>query len=163
MTYINFPDPFAKFDKFFVGADTVAAKYADLVEQSTKAIANYPPYNIKKIADNKYVIELAVAGFVKQDIELTLDEGKLIINGKMETVDQLIEDGINQTYLHKGISDRAFTRQFTLADNVEVKGANLLNGMLKVWLESVIPDHKKPKKIDIDDTDSRNQHLEDIM
>ena len=53
MTYINFPDPFAKFDKFFVGADTVAAKYADLVEQSTKAITNYPPYNIKKIADNK--------------------------------------------------------------------------------------------------------------
>ena len=71
----------------------------------------------------------------------------------METLDDLTRDGINQTYLWKGISDRAFSRQFTLADNVEIKTVNLFNGMLKIWLEAIIPEFKKPKTIPINETD----------
>ena len=115
-----------------------------------KAIPSYPPYNIKKVSENKYVIELAVAGFGKQDLEMELNEGVLSIKGRT-SLDTLTKDGVDQTYLYKGIADRAFTRQFTLADTVEIKNAELINGMLKVWLENIIPEHKKPKKIDIED------------
>jgi molecular chaperone IbpA len=149
MSYIKFGDPFVDFEKFLVGKDQVAEQYARMVKQASEAVKNYPPYNIKKVDDNKYVIEMAVAGFGKQDIELTLEDGTLTINGKLETVDQLTADGIKQTFLHKGIADRGFTRKFTLADNVEVRNADLFNGMLKVWLEAIIPESKKPKKIPV--------------
>ena len=144
---------FAKFDKFFVGADQLHKKLTDMTTQTVELASKYPPYNIKKVTDNKYVIEMAVAGFGKQDIELTLEDNKLIVNGKLETLDDLTRDGINQTYLWKGISDRAFSRQFTLADNVEIKTVNLFNGMLKIWLEAIIPEFKKPKTIPINETD----------
>lgn len=144
---------FAKFDKFFVGADQLHKKLTDMTTQTVELASKYPPYNIKKVTDNKYVIEMAVAGFGKQDIELTLEDNKLIVNGKLETLDDLTRDGINQTYLWKGISDRAFSRQFTLADNVEIKTVNLFNGMLKIWLEAIIPESKKPKTIPINETD----------
>jgi molecular chaperone IbpA len=143
----------AKFDKFFVGADQYFNRIKDLTAATVEVASKYPPYNIKKVSDNKYVIEMAVAGFGKQDIELTLEDNKLVVNGKMETVDDLTKDGIDQTYLWKGISDRAFSRQFTLADNVEIKNANLINGMLKIWLEAIIPESKKPKTIPIDESD----------
>ena len=145
---------FAKFDKFFVGADQLHKKLTDMTTQTVELASKYPPYNIKKVTDNKYVIEMAVAGFGKQDIELTLEDNKLIVNGKLETLDDLTRDGINQTYLWKGISDRAFSRQFTLADNVEIKTVNLFNGMLKIWLEAIIPESKKPKTIPINETDA---------
>jgi molecular chaperone IbpA len=140
----------AKFDKFFVGSDKFLKKIqetADLVA-NTAASAGYPPFNLKKIDDNVYVIEMAVAGFGKQDIELTLEDNKLKIAGHT-TVDTLTEDGINQQFLHKGISDRPFQRTFTLADNVVVNNAQYVNGLLKIWLEHIIPDEKKPKKIEI--------------
>jgi len=144
----------AKFDTFFVGADQLRKKLTDMTTQTVELASKYPPYNIKKVTDNKYVIEMAVAGFGKQDIELTLEDNKLVVNGKLETVDDLTKDGIDQTYLWKGISDRAFSRQFTLADNVEIKTANLFNGMLKIWLEAIIPESKKPKTIPINETDA---------
>ena len=148
MTYVK--DVFGRdlFDKFFVGSDRVLKQFNDLAE-TTKTLTNYPPYNIKKVDDNKYVIELAVAGFGRQDIDITLEDNKLVVKGKYETLDDLAKDGENQTYLFKGISDRAFTRQFTIADTIEVKNADLINGMLKIWLEAIIPEHKKPKKISI--------------
>lgn len=149
MTHFLITDPFSHFEKFLVGKDQLTEQYARMTKQAAEAVKNYPPHNIKKVDDNKYVIEMAVAGFGKQDIELTLDGGTLIINGKLETIDQLTADGVNQTFLHKGISDRGFTRKFALADNVEVKNADLFNGMLKIWLEAVIPESKKPKKIEI--------------
>ena len=83
-----------------------------------------------------------------RSIEITLEEDKLVIDGKT-TIDTLTTDGVNQTFLHKGISDRPFKRTFTLADNVEIMGAEMINGVLKIWLEHIIPEHKKPKKIDI--------------
>lgn len=147
-------DPFA-FSKNFlpnsVGFDDMFKNLEQVTRGIQKAIPSYPPYNIKKVDENKYVIELAVAGFGKQDLELELKDGILAIKGS-HTLDTLTQDGVDQTYLYKGIADRAFTRQFTLADSVEIRNAELINGMLKVWLENIIPEHKKPKKIDITDT-----------
>jgi molecular chaperone IbpA len=139
-----------KLNRFLVGGDQYLKQVQTLAEDAASSInANWPPYNVKKVAENTYVIEMAVAGFGKQDIELEMVDGKLIIKGKLETVDDLTKDGVNQTYLYKGIAERAFTRQFTIADNVEINNAELINGMLKVWLEAIIPEHKKPKKINI--------------
>jgi len=142
----------AKFDKFFVGSDKFLARVqetADLLA-NTAAHAGYPPFNLKKTDDNVYVIEMAVAGFGKQDIELTLEDNKLKIAGHT-TLETLTDDGTaNQHFLHKGISERPFTRTFTLADNVVVNNAKMVNGMLKIWLEHIIPEDKKPKKIDIE-------------
>jgi len=142
----------AKFDKFFVGSDKFLARIqetADLVANSA-ATAGYPPFNLKKTDDNVYVIEMAVAGFGKQDIELTLEDNKLKIAGHT-SIDTLSEDGISQQFLHKGISDRPFQRTFSLADNVVVNNAQMVNGLLKIWLEHIIPEDKKPKRINIDD------------
>ena len=155
MTNFKFDHTFsdlAKFDKFFVGADKFLAKAqeaADLVANSA-ASSGYPPFNLKKTDDNVYVIEMAVAGFGKNDIELTLEQNKLKIAGHT-TLGNLIGEGINQSFLHKGISDRPFERTFSLADNVVVNNAQMVNGLLKIWLEHIIPEDKKPRKIDITD------------
>lgn len=133
-----------------VGFDEAFRNLENVTRTIQKSMPSYPPYNIKKVADNKYVIELAVAGFGKQDLEMELKDGVLSIKGHT-SLDSLTKDGVDQTYLYKGIADRAFTRQFTLADTIEIKNAELINGMLKVWLENIIPEHKKPKKIDITD------------
>ena len=140
---------FNKFDKFFIGHDGLTKRLQEAAELVQKA-TNYPPYNIVKVDDNKYVIELAVAGFGKHNLELELQDGTLTISGK-SNVEDLEKEGLDIAYLYKGIADRTFTRKFTLADTVEIKNAELINGMLKVWLENIIPDHKKPKKIDITD------------
>jgi molecular chaperone IbpA len=133
-----------------VGFDEAFRNLENVTRTIQKSMPSYPPYNIKKVADNKYVIELAVAGFGKQDLEMELKDGVLSIKGHT-SLDTVTKDGLDQTYLYKGIADRAFTRQFTLADTIEIKNAELINGMLKVWLENIIPEHKKPKKIDITD------------
>ncbi len=142
-----------KFSKFFVGADKIAQRMQETVDHISKTAGNtYPPFNLKKTDDNKYVIELACAGFAKQDIELTLEENQLVIKGNT-TLDTLTADGIDVKYLHKGIAERPFTRTFSLADNVVVNNAQMLNGVLKIWLEHIIPEDKKPKTIPIDDED----------
>jgi molecular chaperone IbpA len=137
---------FKDFDKLFVGFDDSFNKIAKMHDDLTKNIPNYPPYNIRKVEDNKYIIEVAVAGFAKQDIEITLDDNKLTISGKSQ------DDGSN--FLFKGIANRAFTRTFALDDNIEIKDAALFNGMLKIALEKIIPEHKKSKKIEVSDEPS---------
>lgn len=132
---------FAKFHSNTIGFDQLAAKLSSLSESMTK----YPPYNIKKVDDNHYVLELAVAGFAKQDIDIEINNGTLAIRGKVES---LQED--DQDYIFKGIANRSFDRTFALADNFEVKNAEMFNGLLRVWLEHIIPEHKKPKKIKVD-------------
>jgi molecular chaperone IbpA len=132
-----------------IGFEDVLKKLTDFGESLPK-IPTYPPYNIRKVDENKYVIEMAVAGFGKQDIELTLENGVLSITGNITS------DG-NQDYIFKGIADRAFTRKFTLADNIEVRNADLINGMLKIWLDRFIPEEKKPKKIDINEPSSKKK------
>ena len=149
MTYMHTPDPFANFDKFFVGTEHLSKQFKILTEQANVAVGNYPPYNIKKLEDNKYLIEMAVAGFTDDDIDITLAESKLTIKGKLETLDSLTKDGIAQTYIHKGLAKRPFTRDFTLAEDVVVENVTLEHGMLKIYLEHIIPDIKKPVKINI--------------
>jgi molecular chaperone IbpA len=134
------------FDKYFVGFEPMIKRFEEANQTLAKVIPNYPPYNIAKIDDNKYVIEMAVAGFGKHNLDLEFQDGTLVISGNSAVGN---EEG---EYVYKGIADRAFTRKFSLADTVEIKNAELVNGMLKIWLENIIPDSKKPKKIDITDT-----------
>jgi molecular chaperone IbpA len=140
LSFIN--DALRDFDKFFVGYDfdQIAKTHSDL----TKNIPNYPPYNIKKIGDVNYVIEIAVAGFSSSEIDVELDGDRLTVKGNAKS-DQ------SDDYLFKGIGMRDFTRTFALNDHVEVKSAELVNGMLKIDLERIIPEHKKPKKIAVVD------------
>lgn len=144
MTWLlpNYPKDF---DKFFVGFDEQFNRLAKMHDDITKNIPNYPPYNIKKTGDNTYLIEVAVAGFAKQDIEIELADGKMIVTGKTHSDDE-------NNFLFRGIANRAFTRTFALDDQIEVKDAEMFNGMLKIFLERIIPEHKKPKKIDVRDT-----------
>lgn len=138
----------ADFDRYFVGADRVMKRLSDIADQSAQMMPiKYPPYNIKKVDEDRYVIELAVAGFGKSEIDIELQEGLLSIRGKIDPVD-------NTEYLYKGIAERGFKREFTLADNVEVKSSTLVNGMLKIWLEAFVPEEKKPKKINIEDAEA---------
>ena len=96
---------------------------------------------------------MAVAGFGKHNLNIEIANGTLTIAGHTDVSD-MVKDGINNHYLYKGIADRSFTRSFNIADTVEIKNAELMNGMLKVWLENIIPESKKPKKIDINDPQS---------
>lgn len=128
------------FDRFFVGYDKIAEKIAGIVDQSAKLSQNYPPFNIKKINETKYCLEIAVAGFNIEDITVESADGKLIITGSKT------ED--TAEYVWKGISNKGFTREFTVADNMKIQGAEFLNGVLAVTLETISSDSKK-KKIEI--------------
>ena len=148
-------DVFKDFDKFFVGFDDQLVKMQKLHDDITKNIPNYPPYNIKKIDDTTYVIEIAVAGFGQQDIEIEIDGGKLVVKGNIESKEQ-----DSSTTLFQGIANRAFTRSFALNDTIEVKNAELFNGMLKIALEKLVPEEKKPKKVPVK-TRSEKTFLQD--
>jgi molecular chaperone IbpA len=130
-----------EFDKFFVGFDDQFNRMQKMHDDLTKNIPNYPPYNIRKTGDNTYSIELAVAGFGQSEIDIEIDGGKLIIRGNVGN------DTEANDYLFKGIAARAFTRAFALDDQIEVKDAELFNGMLKIALERLVPEEKKPKKV----------------
>ncbi len=130
-----------QYDPFAIGFDKFFDRFKELQTQAAKAVT-YPPYNIKKTGDNTYVIEMAVAGFGKQDIEITLEDNTLKINGN------IANDGDEKNYLFKGIAERPFARTFTLADTVEIKNAELINGMLRIFLDNILPE-KKAKKVDI--------------
>jgi len=106
---------------------------------------NYPPYNIVKTGKNTYDIELALAGFNKKDIEINMEDGMLNIKSVVEATKDKDEDGV----IHKGIAKRYFSKSFTIADDVEVKGAELKDGLLKVSLERIVPESKKPRTINI--------------
>ena len=106
---------------------------------------NYPPYNIVKTGDYTYNIELALAGFSKKDIEINMEDGVLNIKSAVEATKDKDEDGV----IHKGIAKRYFSKSFTIADDVEVKGAELKDGLLKVSLERIVPETKKPRTISI--------------
>lgn len=136
------PNTFPQFSKSAIGFDSLFKRLHDMAEGLPK-VSTYPPYNIRKVDENKYIIEMAVAGFGRQDLEIELQEGVLTIKG------QTVSDDTAEEFVFKGIADRAFTRKFTLADTVEVKNAELVNGLLKIWLERFIPEEKKPRKINI--------------
>ena len=108
---------------------------------------SFPHYNIVKTADNQYNVELALAGYSKKDIEIELKEGVLTVKSVKSKEEKEVED--NDGVLHKGIAKRSFVKSFTIADDVEVKGAELKDGLLKVSLEKIVPDHKKARTISI--------------
>jgi len=146
MTHLSLRSPFEMFkdfDKFYVGFDDQYNRLSKLHDDLTKNIPNYPPYNIKKTGENTYSIEIAVAGFGTQDIEIELADNKLIVKGNASS------DETSDNFLFKGIANRAFTRQFALEDQIEVQNAEMFNGMLKIFLEKIIPEHRKPKKIEV--------------
>jgi molecular chaperone IbpA len=130
---------------FLIGFDDMFDRFTQIQNNLAKQVT-YPPYNLSKVDDNKYLIELAVAGFGKQNIELELAEGTLKISGK-------IEGEPTENYIHKGIATRPFERKFALEDHIEVKDASMVNGLLRIWLERIIPEHKKPKKIEVKDAE----------
>ena len=130
-----------------VGFDNMFDHFEHMMDDSFfgRSIANFPPYNIVKTGENTYDVELALAGFNKKDIEVEYKENLLTVKSKKqeETKD---EDG---NIIHRGISKRMFSKSFTIANDVEVKGAELKDGLLKVRMERIIPEHKKAKLIDI--------------
>jgi molecular chaperone IbpA len=109
-----------------------------------QAQTGYPPYNISKLEDETYHVTLAIAGFKKSDIDISLEDGTLIIKGTSDVID---DDGVE--YLHKGIAERNFIRTFKLAEFVEVKEAKLEDGILIVSLFRNVPDAMKPQSIKI--------------
>jgi molecular chaperone IbpA len=147
----NFPNialfgpGFKDFDKFFVGFEDHAKQLQSLHADLTKNIPNYPPYNIRKNDENSYTIEIAVAGFGETEIDVEIDGGKLIVKGNVDAATEELENN----FLFKGIATRAFTRAFAIDDHIEVKGAELFNGMLKIALERLVPEEQKPKKVKV--------------
>lgn len=130
------------FKAFTVGFDEMLNRVSNLNIDYSKALYAFPPYNIVKLDENKYRVEVAVAGFCKNELEVEVKENTLVVSGKSKTDE-------SETYVHKGIANRAFKRSFELADTVEVQSSELTNGMLKVFLENIIPESRKPKKVDI--------------
>ena len=108
---------------------------------------SFPHYNIVKTADNQYNVELALAGYSKKDIEIELKEGVLTVKSVKSKEEKEVED--NNGVLHQGIAKRYFSKAFTIADDVEVKAAELKDGLLKVSMERIIPEHKKARTIAI--------------
>ena len=130
-----------------VGFDNVFDHFERMMEDDffrTPSV-NYPPYNIVKTGTNKYDIEVALAGYNKKDIDVSYEENMLHIKSKKDEKEDKDEDGV----IHKGIAKRYFSKSFTIADDVEVKGAELKDGLLKVSLERIVPESKKPRTISI--------------
>lgn len=124
-------------DPFFIGFQPNIQTWNHVTRQES-----YPPYNVIKVDDETYRVDLALAGFDKKDVEVTVDNGTLIIKGEIKAE----ESG---EALHKGIATRKFTRTFALGEYMEVSSAELENGLLKVIVERIIPEEKKPKTIKV--------------
>jgi molecular chaperone IbpA len=122
-------------------------RFADMLDSLSQLDngVTYPPYNIERTSENHYRISLAVAGFGEKDLGVEVKEGVLSVQGKREGEKEVSQG----RYLHQGIAGRAFDRRFQLAENVEVKGAQLENGLLHIDLERIVPEEKKPRRITI--------------
>lgn len=147
------------FDKFFIGFDDQINQMVKFHDEVAKHIPNYPPFNIIKNDENSYTIEMAVAGFGQQDIDIEMNNGNLIVRGKINNDDTAYEQEMLEKFLVKGIANRAFTRAFKLNDEIEVKDAEIFNGMLKIALERLIPEHKQPKKVPVKAASKSNKQL----
>ena len=121
----------------------------DSVFNLNESNTSYPPYNILK-SDNNYTISLAIAGFSKDEIDVSLQENEIVIKGIAKDQDDKIE------FLHRGIAGRNFERKFRLADTIKVSDANYEDGLLNIYLEREIPEHQKPRKIEINNKSFKN-------
>ena len=126
-----------------VGFDSIIDEL-DALLNSQAPTSTFPPHNIIKLDDYQYIVELAIAGFTKQEVTITLKDGLLEIKGQKNPEEEV-------QYLHKGIGTRSFIKTIKLADTVEVRGAEFKDGILRVGLENVIPESKKPRTIEIGD------------
>ena len=129
---------FSPFFRSTVGFDRLFDMLDEVADNST----SYPPYNIERTDENRYRITLAVAGFGEKDLAIEVREGVLGVSGKQEGSQK-------QTLLYQGIAGRAFERRFQLAEHVEVRSAKLENGLLHIELERVVPEEKKPRRVEI--------------
>jgi molecular chaperone IbpA len=111
---------------------------------------SYPPYNIERLDENRYRVTMAVAGFGEKDLNVEVKDGVLTVAGKQDDA----QKSENKNVLFQGIAGRAFERRFQLADHVEVRGAKLENGLLHVDLEQIVPEEKKPRRIQINAPES---------
>lgn len=143
------PSIFNNLRPLTIGFDNVFDHFESLLDDdfSVPSSNNYPPYDIRKVGDNKYNIEAALAGFNKKDIEVVAKDNTLTIKSKKEKTSN--KKNGNGEVLHQGISKRYFERSFTIADDVKVIGAELKDGLLTVSLEHLIPEEKKEKVIEI--------------
>jgi len=121
----------------------------DSVFNLNESNTSYPPYNILK-SDNNYTISLAIAGFSKDEIDLSIQENELVVKGMAKDQDDKIE------FLHRGIAGRNFERKFRLADTIKVSDASYEDGLLNIYLEREIPEHQKPRKIEINSKSFKN-------
>ena len=128
---------------FSVGFDDLFNHFNNTLEYTVKQPTSYPPYNINKVDDLNYQIEMALAGFSKKDIEIKYSDNQLTI----KSVDN--DDKNEKETLHRGISKRKFSRSFTLSEDIKVNCAELKDGMLLVEFEKIVPEEKKPRTIDI--------------
>ena len=127
----------------FVGFDQLFNELERIVEgQSAPKLSTFPPHNVLKVDDSHYVVEMAVAGFSKEEIDIQLDDGVLIVKGDKKDKEEF-------EYVYHGIATRSFTKSIRLIDTIEVRGAEFKDGILRIALENVIPENKKPRKIEI--------------
>ncbi len=131
---------------FSIGFDDMFDQFESMLGNGGMIQSNYPPYNIRKTGKDKYAIEVAVAGFTKNDVEVEFEDKLLTVRTKK--VNKTVEkDG--DEIIHKGISQRSFSRSFTIADDVKVSEAELKDGLLTINCEKIVPEHKKKKLIPI--------------
>jgi len=131
---------------FSVGFDSIFDEFDRALESTERHNSNYPPYNIHKVNENDFKIEVALAGYSKDDIELELKDSALTVRNKLK--EKVVNDNANGV-IHKGISTRQFERVFTISEDIKVKNAELKNGLLNIDLERIIPDEKKARLISI--------------
>jgi len=132
-----------------VGYDDVFDHFESMFNHQYDSISqpNYPPYNIVKTGKYNYDIQVALAGYGKKDVDVSFENSVLTIKSVKDEAEKEVED--NDGVLHKGIAKRMFSKSFTIADDVEIKGAELKDGLLVVSMERIIPDHKKARTITI--------------
>lgn len=143
MTHLVYKDPFTQIanifnDPFFLGFNNQFVRW----ESNKKTTSPFPPYNVKKVDEDNYIVELAVAGYDREDLDITVDKDTLIIKSDRENDEK-------SDFLHKGIAGRNFKQTFTLGEYMLVKSASLENGLLTIKIEREIPEEHKPRQIKI--------------
>ena len=133
---------------FSIGFDNMFDQFESLLDDGRLSTqSNYPPYNIRKAGKDKYAIEVAVAGFNKDDVEVEYEDNLLTV--KTKKVDKAVEKDMDGEIIHRGISQRSFSRSFTIADDIKVEGAEIKDGLLTINCEKIVPEQKKRKLIPI--------------
>lgn len=120
-------------------------KYLNSTQETRESSSSFPPHNIRRVAENRYIVEMAVAGFKKDEIEISVKENILTIKGSKKNSETVGE------YLYKGIGTRSFIKTISIAETVEIRGANFVDGILSIGLENIIPENKKTRMVKITD------------